>query len=154
MSISDSISRALADTGGAAAVEFALLAPALILVVIGSVDVGALAYQKAEVSAAANAGALYAIHKGGGSPSSIQTAASSATPLTLSATPTVSTLYYCSNGGALSAAASAGASCGAGKPTAGTYIQVTTQATYAPPVSWTNLPMPTALSATTLVRIK
>jgi Flp pilus assembly protein TadG len=153
MSISDPITRALGDTSGAAGVEFALMAPALIVLLIGAVDVGDLAYQKAQVSAAANAGALYAIHNGGGSTSNIATAASSATPITLSATPTVSTLYYCVGGdGTLTAAASAGASCGAGKPVAGTYIQVTTQATYKPLVSWGNWSSPTTLSAQTIVR--
>jgi hypothetical protein len=85
----------------------------------------------------------------------IAAAATNATSLTLSSTPTVSTLYYCSSSGSLTAAASAGASCGSGNPTAGTYIQVTTQASYTPLISWGALGMSTtALSASTLVRVQ
>lgn len=154
MSITDTISRAWADTGGSAAVEFALMGPTLVLFLIGTVDVGALAYQKAEVDAAANAGALYAIHNGGGNTNAIATAATNATPITLSATPSVQILYYCSSNGVLSAAASAGASCGAGAPTAGTYISVSTQANYTPVVSFGALTtLPTTLSASTMVRV-
>jgi Flp pilus assembly protein TadG len=149
MSFSDALSRTMADTGGAAGVELALMAPTLILFAIGIVDVGALAYQRAELAAAAHAGALYAIHNGGNT-SNIQAAAQSATPLTVTATAT--TVYYCVSSGALVTAASASSTCSGGG-TAGAFVQVTASATYAPLISWGTLSFPTTLSANALVRV-
>lgn len=152
MSISDTISRALADKSGAAGVEFALMAPALTLFLIGIVDVGSLAYQKSEVSAAAVAGAQYAI-RNGGDLTNIASAVTSATPLTVSATPAPQQIYACVSDGALTVVAGANSTC-AGGGTPGTYIQVSAQATYKPIVNWDTLSMPGTLSATSMVRIQ
>jgi Flp pilus assembly protein TadG len=155
MSLSD-LSRIQADTSGAAGVELALMAPTLILFAIGIVDVGALAYQRAEVAAAAHAGALYAIHNGGNT-TNIQSAAQSATPLAVTATAT--TVYYCVSGSTLATAAGPTSSCGDGEggggggSIAGTFVRVTATATYTPLISWGTLRFPTTMSANALVRV-
>jgi hypothetical protein len=118
---------------------------------MGTVDVGALAYEKAEVAAAAHAGAYYAMANGG-STASIQTAIQSATPLGASVTATVSEGYVCSNAASLTLVATPPANCSPG--VVATYVQIGASAPYTPLVSWGTLNMPTTtLSASALVRI-
>ena len=51
-------------TAGVAAIEFALLAPLLILLLIAIIEIGLASYQAMEVQNAAEAGALYAVRHG------------------------------------------------------------------------------------------
>jgi Flp pilus assembly protein TadG len=151
MSFSDAISNALADTGGAAGVEFALMAPAMILFAIGTVDVGAMAYEKAEVAAAAHAAAYYAMVNGGVT-GSIQTAAQNATPLGIGVTATASQGYACSNLSSITLSATAPTNCS--PATVATYIQVNTSASYTPVISWGALGISTTtLYGSAMVRI-
>jgi Flp pilus assembly protein TadG len=155
MSISAAIQSALSDTDGAAGVEFALVSPALILLLIGSVDLSSLAYQKAEVAAAADAGAMYAMNHCGRSCStaSVGTAAQSATPLGANVTATVTPEYACSNVSQSSLSTTAPSSCSSNAAVA-SYILVQTQANYAPLISWGRLTFPATLSGQSLVRIQ
>jgi len=149
MSTSDLISQALADRGGAAGVEFALMLPMMVLFVVGIVDVGALTYEQTEVSAAAHAGAQYAIRNGAASLTNIASAVTSATPMTVQATPAPQQVKACVSGSSL--VVTAATTC-AGGGTPGTYIQVNAQATYTPLVTWGTLTLPTTLSAQAMVR--
>jgi Flp pilus assembly protein TadG len=153
MSISDLISRTLADRGGAAGIEFALALPTLTLFVIGMVDLGCAAYQQMEVAAAADAGAMYAIRNGAGNLPGVTAAATSATPMTLSPAPTAIVRYACVSGNALNFVATSTTSCGEGV-TAATYVQVSASAPYTPLITWSGLATPATLSAQTLVRIQ
>ncbi|PQA87889.1 TadE/TadG family type IV pilus assembly protein [Hyphococcus luteus] len=67
-------------TAGVAAIEFALLAPLLVVLLIGVVEIGLAAYQDMEVQNAAEAGALYAV-RNGFDPDGIETAMENATGL-------------------------------------------------------------------------
>jgi Flp pilus assembly protein TadG len=149
MSIADTITRVLADRSAAAGVEFALMLPPLVLFLIGIVDVGSLAYQQTEVSAAAHAGALYAIRNGGSSLTNIASAVTSATPLTIQATPAPQLVTACVSGGSL--VATTATTC-AGGGTPGAYIQVNAQATFTPLVAWSGLSLPSTLTAQAMVR--
>jgi Flp pilus assembly protein TadG len=149
MSISDAIFKFLTNRDGAAGVEFALMLPTMVLFVIGIVDVGALTYEQTEVSAAAHAGAQYAIRNGGGSLTNIASAVTGATSFTVLATPAPQQVKACVSGNSL--VVTAGTTC-AGGGTPGTYIQVNAQATYTPLISFGTLSMPTALSAQAMVR--
>ena len=150
MSISDVIYKVLNNRDGAAGVEFALMLPALVLFVIGIVDVGALTYEQTEVSAAAHAGAQYAIRNGSSvTTDSIKSAVTGATPFTVRATPAPQQVKACVSGSSL-VVTSATTCAGGGAP--GTYIQVNAQATYTPLISFGTLSMPTALSAQAMVR--
>lgn len=51
----------LGDRSGVAAVEFALIAPTLILVLVGLIDLGGMIYTRFQLDAALNAGANYAM---------------------------------------------------------------------------------------------
>ncbi|MCH7929955.1 MAG: pilus assembly protein [Proteobacteria bacterium] len=52
---------ALKSARGAAVIEFALLAPIVLLMVVGAIDFGTFIYQKMQLQSAARAGAQYAI---------------------------------------------------------------------------------------------
>ena len=148
MSISDAICKLLISRDGAAGVEFALTLPALVLLVIGAVDFGALTYEQMQVSAAAHAGAQYAI-RNGGSLTNIASAVTGATPFTVQATPTPQQVKACVSGSSL--VVTTGTTCaGGGAP--GTYIQVNAQATYTPLISWGTLSFPATISAQAMVR--
>ena len=142
--------RLWADRDGASAVEFALLVPALVILVIGTVDMGQLAYQYMQVSAAAHAGAQYALRNGWNA-SAITTAVTGSTPLTVTATPAPQQITACVTGGAVVATTQTTCS-GGGTP--GTYVQVNVQAAITPLITWSAFNLPTSLSSQAMVRIK
>src|SRR5207248_8021169 len=76
------VSRSFAkhDVGASAAIEFAVVAPLLIVLMIASVDLGMGFYRKMQVQSAAQAGAVYAMLHGFSS-SSVTSAVTSATTL-------------------------------------------------------------------------
>lgn len=145
-----SIREVLTDKGGASAVEFAIVLPVLILLLIGMFDYGALAFQTMEVSAAAHAGADYAIHNGWNS-SAIQTAVTSATGLTVTASPAPQLSNGCLSGNTL--VFTTGSTCTSGG-TPGSYVIVNARTPFSPLVAWSALPLPTTLSAQAVVRIQ
>ncbi len=140
----------LKDRRGASAVEFALLLPPLVALFIGVVDYGALTYQQMEVSAAAHAGADYAYHNGFNA-SAIGTAVTSATSLTVSASPAPAQETACVTNGAI--VATNGSSCPSGG-SPGTYVTVNAQATFTPIVAWASFAFPSTISAQAMVRIR
>ena len=142
--------RLLKDRAGAAGVEFALLLPTLVVLVIGAVDVGTLTFQQTEVAAAAHAGAQYAL-KYGYNQAAIQTAVTSATGLTVTATPAPTLLNACVVSGVVTVVA--GSTC-AGGGSAGSYVQINAQAAVSPLIVWSAIAMPSTLSAQAMVRIQ
>jgi Flp pilus assembly protein TadG len=143
------ISRFLSDRGGAAAVEFGMVAPMLVVLLFGTIDLGALTYQSMGVAAAAHAGADYAMHSGWNS-SAIQTAVTSATPMTVTANPAPTLTLGCITGGVLVAANNT--TCPSGQP-AGNYVTVSAQAVFTPIIDWSDFGLPSTLSAQATVRI-
>jgi Flp pilus assembly protein TadG len=141
--------RWVADLGGAASVEFALLLPLLVTLVVGMIDYAQLAYQSMEVAAAAHAGADYALHYGYNS-SAIAGAVTAATGLTVSATPAPAQTTACVTGGAIVATVATTCASG-GAP--GSYVTVDAQATFTPILAWASFGMPSTLSARAMVRI-
>jgi Flp pilus assembly protein TadG len=153
MSISDAIMKDLTTRDGAAGVEFALTLPAIVLFTIGTVDLGGLAYQKAEVSAAVNAGVLYAIDNASSlSLTNVATAVTGATPLGTSVTPTVTQGYACSNASSISLSSTQPTNCSPG--VVATYVQISSSASYTPLISWGTITMPSTLSASAMVRVQ
>jgi Flp pilus assembly protein TadG len=143
------VKRWIADRGGAASVEFALLLPLLVTLVVGIIDYAQLAYQSMEVAAAAQAGADYALHNGYNA-SGIQGAVTAATGLTVTATPAPQLATACVSGGAIVATAASTCASG-GAP--GSYVTVAAQATFTPILAWASFGMPSTLSAQAMVRI-
>jgi Flp pilus assembly protein TadG len=145
----------LADRSGAAAVELALLLPTMVMLVIGMVDVGALAYQQMQVTAAAHAGALWALQNatsgGNVNLTSVSAAVTGSTGLTVTADPAPTRFTACVSGGAVTA--TTGSSCASGG-TPRWYVQVNAQASVSPIIAWATITTPTTLKATALVRIQ
>lgn len=116
------------DRRGVAAIEFAIMVPALVMMTVCTVDLGMGIYTNMQVQDAAQAGAQYAIAHGF-DVNSISTAVSNATGQSgISASPPP--VQYC---GCATAAGVTNVTCGAACPAgavAGTYVQVSTQATY------------------------
>ena len=136
------------DQRGSSAVELALVAPVLVYVMLAAADLGLSFMKRAQVYNSARAGAEYASLKGWNS-SNISTAAQSATNLAVTVTPTT----YCGCATASTVVQQACATSCAGGGTLGTFVSVTTNATYTPisPVHWGQ--SQTNLSATAVVRI-
>lgn len=136
---------------GAAGVEFALLLPVLVLLLMGMFDYGALAYQTMQVSAAAHAGADYALHSGWNL-TAVQNAVTNATTLSsVSATPAPTLSQGCITNSAL--VITAGTSCPSGG-TPGSFVVVNAQAPFSPLVTWSALALPSTITAKAVVRIQ
>jgi len=139
----------LSDRRGVAAVEFALLAPVLTVLVFGLVDFGTMAYQVMEVEAAAHAGADYAIHSGWNA-TAVEAAVQNATSMTINASPLPSQMSACMVSGALVTTTTGTCASGA---TPGSYVLVSAQATFTPLIAWAAFGLPTSLTAQAMVRI-
>ena len=139
----------IGDEAGSAAVEFALLAPVLVMIVMGMIDYGSVMNQTMQVAAAAHAGAEYAIRNGWNA-NGIQTAVTGATTLTVSASPAPQLVTACISNGAVVTTAAPTCASGA-KP--GHYVVVSAQATVTPLVAWPSFVMPAAVSSQATIRI-
>jgi len=147
------LNRWLGDQSGAGAVEIALVAPILLLLLTGAIEIGSLAWTQMQVGAAARAGASYALSRGF-STSAISGAVTSATNLTVTVSPSPTQSYGCPNAstGVTTAGVTSTTVCASGL-TAGKYVTVGATATYTPLFSLPFLASPVALSSTTVVRI-
>jgi Flp pilus assembly protein TadG len=116
------------DRRGVAAIEFAIMAPALVMMTVCTVDLGMGIYSNMQVQNAAQAGAQYAMVHGFDA-SLISNAVSSATGQSgISASP--APVRYC---GCATSAGVTNVTCGSTCPAGavyGTYVQVSTQGTY------------------------
>lgn len=143
---------ALRRKSGNAAIEFALIAPVLALMLVGMTDLGIGLYERMEIRNAAQAGAQYAVVKGWNA-SAIQNAVTSASTLSgVSATPAPTESCGCASGTTI-ASASCGSLCPNGAK-AGTYVTVNAQAQYATIFSYPGLANPLTLNAQSTVRIQ
>jgi len=139
------------ERSGAAAVEFALLAPTLIAVLLPMVDLGIGAYKRMRVQDAAEAGAQYALVHGYNT-SSITSAAQNATSLGTNVSVTPSEACECVNGSGSLATATCGGTCSDGS-NVGTYVTVATQSSYSLLLTYPGLSNPLTLTGTATVRI-
>jgi Flp pilus assembly protein TadG len=142
----------LGATNGTAAIEFAIAAPFLLLLLAGVASLGAGLRAKMEVGNAARAGAQYAaLH--GFSQSGISSAASNATYLSnVTVTSTETTPGCTSTTGGVASAGSA-TSCPNGGPT-GTYVTVVAQTTYTSILPVLGLASSMSLQAVAVARLQ
>ncbi len=143
---------ARANKEGLSGIEFAIIAPVLILSFIATADFGLAIYAKMEVENAAQAGTEYAAVNGYTS-SSVSSAVTSATNLSgLSASPAPSQFCGCpSTSGVTTATCNTNCASGAA---AGTYVSASAQATYSTIISYPGIPSSYTFSSTSTVRIK
>ena len=137
---------------GLSGIEFALIAPVLILSFIATADFGLAIYAKMEVENAAQAGTEYAARNGYTS-SSVTSAVTAATSMSgVSATPAPSQFCGCpSTSGVTTATCNTNCASGAA---AGTYVSASAQATYTTIISYPGIPASYTFSSTSTVRIK
>jgi Flp pilus assembly protein TadG len=122
------LARATGDTSGVAAIEFGIVVPILVLMVIAAVDIGMGFYRKMQVEDAAQAGAQWAI-KNGFDANAITNAVTSATSApSISVSPTPVQFCGCATGSTISTV-TCGTTCSGGVQ-AGTYTTVSAQMTY------------------------
>ena len=152
-----STSRLKADRRGGAAVEFAILAPVLLLLAVGTADFSMALYQSIAVCNAAASGAAYTSNTfaaDGFSSTATATAVTSATALTqITASPAPT--EYCGCPGATTGVATAtcGSTCTSGA-VAGIYVSVTAKATYALLLKYGSFPTSLTLQSTSVVRVQ
>lgn len=139
------------DSDGAAAIEFAIVAPVLALFLLGLIDLGMGFSAQMSVSQAAQAGSYYALLNGYDTSAIVNAAANASNATGISANSGVSCGCPTSSGGVV--AATCGGACPNGQ-TAGTYVTVTAQYQYAMILPYPGLNNPMTLTANSLVRIK
>lgn len=116
------------DTGGVAAIEFAIMIPLFFLMIVSVTDIGLGVYRKMQVENAAQVGTQYAIARGFDT-SGISNAVTSATNSTaITASPSPVQFCGCPTSTGISTV-SCGTVCTGGAQ-AGTYTTVSAQATY------------------------
>ena len=137
---------------GTGALEFAFVAPLLIILLLGVADFGIGYWDDMEVGNAARAGAEYAIKKGWDT-TSIQNAITNATGLSgITATPAPAQTCGCPSATQGVVAQTCGVTCSSGS-TPGTYVTASAQYSYRTLVPWPWISNPVTLSASTTVRI-
>jgi Flp pilus assembly protein TadG len=138
------------DSAGATAVEFAMIAPVMILMFICMADLGIGVYTDMQVNNAAQYGAEYALVKGFDS-SAISSAVRSSTSLSSA---NVSPTQFCgcpSSSGVVSS--SCNSTCSDGTK-AGSFAQVAVSDTYTTMISYPGLPSSFNLTAQSTVRLQ
>ena len=144
--------RCLRRNEGVAAVEFAIIAPVLVVILAMIADLGLGFRYQMQVGHAARAGLQYALNNGWNS-ASVIAAVTSATGLTgISASPAPFTSCGCATGSGISAAA-CGSNCPTGG-TAGTYVTVNASYAYTPILPYPSLSSPMTLTAQAVARIQ
>lgn len=134
--------------GGAAAVEFALILPILVLMLAGIADLGRMVYVRSVLESAARAG-VQASFADPSATATIEAAvqtAITASGITNVVTPSASQACECSNGTAVD--------CTTGTCATGSvrhYVTVTATTTYTPMVNITNLPFGLGVDLTTVL---
>jgi Flp pilus assembly protein TadG len=140
------------DCRGVAAIEFALVGPMLVVMMVCTVDLGSGIFRKMQVQNAAQAGAIYAaLH--GFTASSISTAVTSATSFSgISASPAPSQYCGCASNTGITTIDCTSTCTGGSTP--GTYVTVSAQGVYATILPYPLLPESFTLTAQSTMRIQ
>jgi len=137
---------------GTAAIEFAIVGPMLVVMMVCTMDLGAGMFRKMQVQNAAQAGAMYAaLH--GFAPSSISSAVTNATGLSdISSSPEPSQFCGCASNSGVASIACTSTCSGGSIP--GTYVTVSAQSTYSTILPYPLVPDSFTLTAQSTVRIQ
>lgn len=144
--------RARNDTDGVAAIEFGIVVPMLVLMVVAAIDIGMGFYRKMQVEEAAQAGAQWAI-KNGFDANAISNAVSLATNApAINVSPAPVQFCGCANGSSISTV-SCGSTCSGGI-LAGTYTTVSAQMTFSTMLNYGFFPSSYNFSSQSTVRLQ
>lgn len=145
------------DNGGVAIVDFALVAPFLLLTLVSVTDLGRGIYAQIRVAYAAEAGAEYAARNGFDA-TGISNAVSGATSFAaIQANPAPTQYCGCAQNGGSSvmiAQASCGSTCPNSGLPAGIYVQVNSQAAWTRIFAYPSFPRNAVTTAQSTVRIQ
>jgi Flp pilus assembly protein TadG len=145
-------------TGGSLAVEFALILPTLILMMIGTADFGMGFYRKMQVQDAAQAGAQWATANSSFDSTKISTAVTSATSFSgIAASPAPHQDCGCAASTGVTFNGDTAPFCSSRCPdttVAGTYVTASATATYTTMLSYPGIPARFTFPAQTTVRIQ
>ena len=149
--------RFAADRGdgasGIAAIEFAIVAPTLVLLFICTADLSLGIYRKMQVQSAAQSGAAYAMLYGF-APSSISSAVANATGLSaVNASPTPAEFCGCPSASSGVTSISCTSTCPNGA-NPGTYVTVSAQTTYQTILPYPMVPNSFTFNAQSTVRLQ
>jgi Flp pilus assembly protein TadG len=137
---------------GIAAVEFAFVAPVLVILIVCTADLGLGLYRKMQVQNAAQAGAQYAAVHGFDS-SSISAAVTGATSFSaISASPTPSQFCGCPSSTGVTSTSCSSTCSGGASP--GTYVTVSATGSYTTLISYPGIPSTFTFTAQPTVRIQ
>jgi len=137
---------------GTAAIEFALIAPLFIVIVIEITELGFAAYQAQQVQSAVEAGMLYAAKRGWDANGVTQAILSATDATGLSATPAPAEFCGCPETASI-APADCSVQCADGSPV-GQYVQVSAALPRQSILPAGALPLPDTLSARATVRVR
>jgi Flp pilus assembly protein TadG len=141
----------LLDNRGTAIVEFAVVVPVLGLLTVGLAEFGLAYYAQSQVAVAAQTGLRYAYANGYNSTAVASAVTASSTQLTINATPAPSSFCGCVVSNAVTSVSCSSTCSSGGSPR--TYVSVSAQTTYTPPVSLPGLPASYILSSTAQGRL-
>jgi hypothetical protein len=149
--------RFICNADGMAAVEFTMVAPVLMFLLVGTADVGTGLYRKMQVQSAAQAGGHY-VTLNGFDETSISSAVTAGTSLPVTAFPAPAKFCGCPTSEGVTSLDCSGTCVDGSTP--GTYVRISAQAAYG---SWLSYPDVTdgwkmtnhfSLTAQTVVRIQ
>jgi Flp pilus assembly protein TadG len=146
-----SVTMAWRDSRGVAAIELALIAPILALLLICTADLGLGIYRKMQVQNAAQAGAQLAALKGFDA-NAISNAVASATSLAVAASPAPSQFCGCATTTAVNTAVCNTPCAGGG--IAGNYVKVSAQSNYTTLLIYPLLPRSFTFTVQSTVKIQ
>ena len=140
------------DRSGAAAIELALLAPVLTVMMVAVVDIGLGIYRKMQVEDAAQIGAQYAMRNGFDANAISNSVIRATTFSSITASPAPIKFCGCATGSAITTV-SCGTICPGGAM-AGTYTRVSAQATYSALLNYQIVPQNYNFSAQSTARLQ
>jgi TadE-like protein len=136
---------------GTAALEFGLMAPLLMLLVVGTVEVGTGAYQAMEAQNAAEAGAIYATKHGFDSAGITSAVASATAAAGISASPAPAQFCGCPDAAGLSEVDCSALCTGGSAP--GQYLRISASIAHEPLLSISGMVMPATFTGEAIVRM-
>jgi len=139
---------------GNAAIEFGLLAPVLLTLLTGIIELGMAGYQAMQVQAAVAAGVVYAAKNGVTSLTAISTAVTSATGTAgITATPAPTLFYGCAGTGVLVPQSNSTPNCADGYAP-GYYLKIDAALPHETIMPYLNLNLPTSFTASSTIRVQ
>jgi Flp pilus assembly protein TadG len=136
---------------GTAALEFALALPVLLVLIVGTAEIGFAVYEAMQVNNAVEAGALYAAKNGFDATAISNTVVNATSTPGITASPAPTQFCGCPSSGGV-VAATCGASCSSGG-TAGTYVRISAAYTHQTILNYPTFGLPTTITAQSVVRL-